>query len=75
MCGKKFGTASICIHQKQCLKKRAMQQALLPPHLRTALLPPELEIPTVAGPELDYYNEVASRNCYGFLKIYFVAFL
>eukprot|EP00163_Fabomonas_tropica_P012404 TRINITY_DN23694_c0_g1_i1.p1 TRINITY_DN23694_c0_g1~~TRINITY_DN23694_c0_g1_i1.p1 ORF type:complete len:455 (-),score=81.32 TRINITY_DN23694_c0_g1_i1:133-1497(-) len=41
ICGREFGSTSLPIHQKQCLKKREIEQSRLPKHLRTPLRKPE----------------------------------
>eukprot|EP01116_Phalansterium_solitarium_P013839 TRINITY_DN31269_c0_g1_i1.p1 TRINITY_DN31269_c0_g1~~TRINITY_DN31269_c0_g1_i1.p1 ORF type:complete len:153 (-),score=9.31 TRINITY_DN31269_c0_g1_i1:340-798(-) len=40
VCGREFFKKSIQIHLPQCLKKRAIEQAKLPPELRTTLRDP-----------------------------------
>lgn len=40
VCGRMFGSRSLPIHQKQCLKKRKLEQSRLPKHLRTPLKKP-----------------------------------
>eukprot|EP01105_Mastigella_eilhardi_P025000 TRINITY_DN664_c0_g2_i2.p1 TRINITY_DN664_c0_g2~~TRINITY_DN664_c0_g2_i2.p1 ORF type:complete len:548 (+),score=104.86 TRINITY_DN664_c0_g2_i2:30-1646(+) len=59
ICGQKFGTASITIHQPQCMKKRAMQQAKLPPDLRTAIVVPGRPLKQFSGGSIEEYNDQA----------------
>eukprot|EP00727_Mastigamoeba_balamuthi_P001956 m51a1_g11758 hypothetical protein (596) ;mRNA; f:209770-212117 len=70
VCGREFGTSSLAIHQAQCLKKRALQQAQLPPEQRTTLRAPTELVQSLTATadrfqqsqqveDMDAYNELA----------------
>ena len=67
LCGREFGTASLLIHQKACIRKRTAEQKLLPAEARIPRPDPpcetEFPVPTTAstGEEIGRYNAEALR--------------
>jgi hypothetical protein len=67
LCGREFGTASLSIHQKTCIRKRTNEQKNLPAEQRIPRPDPpcgvEFPIPTTksSAEEIGRYNEEAQR--------------
>lgn len=49
ICGREYGSASLPIHQKKCLEKRAIEQSRLPKHLRTPAPKPPMQTQSTSG--------------------------
>lgn len=68
VCGKKYGSASIKIHEPQCLKKWELENAALPPQQRrkTPIKPVERSLPTtgkkISQSEWEAANEQAWQS-------------
>eukprot|EP00002_Diphylleia_rotans_P027534 TRINITY_DN5523_c0_g1_i3.p1 TRINITY_DN5523_c0_g1~~TRINITY_DN5523_c0_g1_i3.p1 ORF type:complete len:501 (+),score=91.19 TRINITY_DN5523_c0_g1_i3:71-1573(+) len=58
ICGQGFGTMSLPIHQKACIKKWEIEQSKLPQHLRSKLVNP-MEVNPKNFANIDEYNDAA----------------
>ena len=79
ICGREYGSASIGIHLKSCIKKFELQEQLKPPHLRRPIpdAPPAFdalkqgqimdqeEIQKINEHSFDQYNKKALVPCPG----------